>query len=109
MKRDSGKIIQSNESKSLLDDLRPLINQFGELSIQAYETYKPQVEHLIRSQTKDDNKIQHTLDHILDFCFDDQMLLLYKTLCRYYWKINPVATADYINYYREMWDSDKPE
>jgi hypothetical protein len=37
------------------------------------------------------------------------MLLLYKKLCRYYWKINPQATADYINYYREMWDNDSFE
>jgi hypothetical protein len=43
---------------------------------------------------------------MLSFCFDEQMLLLYKKLCRYYWDLNPQATADYVNYYREMWDEE---
>jgi hypothetical protein len=30
-------------------------------------------------------------------------------LCRHYWAIDPAATADYINAYREYWDSDAPE
>jgi len=30
-----------------------------------------------------------------------------KKLCRYYFHINPTATVEYINAYRELWDSDK--
>ncbi len=41
---------------------------------------------------------------MLDFCFDDKMLLLYKKLCRYYYDINPEATVSYVYAYREMWD-----
>ena len=33
-------------------------------------------------------------------------LALYKKLCRYYYTLNPAATADYVNYYREIWDTD---
>jgi len=44
---------------------------------------------------------------MLDFCFDDAMLCLYKDLCRYYFKIDPVATASYIYAYREMWDEEE--
>jgi len=44
---------------------------------------------------------------MLDFCSDDKVLSLYKKLCRYYWNINPQVTANYINYFREMWDSDE--
>jgi hypothetical protein len=36
-------------------------------------------------------------------------LALYKKLCRYYYTLNPAATADYVNYYREIWDTDEPE
>lgn len=109
MKKNNGKNIQTSKSKSLLKDLEPLVNRLNELSIQAYQAYKPLVEDLIIIQTKDDNKIQLTLDYILDFCYDEQMLILYKKLCRYYWEINPQVTANYINYYREMWDGDKKE
>ena len=42
---------------------------------------------------------------MLDFCFDDEMLMLYKKLCRYYFDIDSAATASYVNIYREMRDS----
>jgi len=59
----------------------------------------------IEKESKDENHIQRTLDYLLDFCFDEKMLTLYRRLCRYYWDINPHATANYIDYYREMYDS----
>ncbi len=36
--------------------------------------------------------------------FDSAMLRLYKKLCRYYFKIDPEATASYVYAYRDMWD-----
>lgn len=33
---------------------------------------------------------------------------MYKKLCRHYWDIDPAATADYVNAYREYWDSGEP-
>ena len=35
--------------------------------------------------------------------------MLFKKLCRYYWDIDPIATAGHINAYRDMWDSDEIE
>jgi hypothetical protein len=85
------------------------IERSNELARQAFELYRPEVEQLISSQTTDEHQIQLMLDYLLDFCFDSQMLLLFKKLCRYYWDINPQATADYINSYREMWDEESME
>ena len=39
----------------------------------------------------------------------EPILQLYKKLCRHYYYINPAATADYVNIYREMWDSEENE
>ena len=61
-------------------------------------------EKLTGYEPKDDKDIQRLLDGLLDFCGDENVLLLYKKLCRYYWDINPQATAEYINIYRETWD-----
>jgi len=88
----------------MIDDLQPLIKQLQALHQQAYRQYLPQVDALIQINTKDDNTIQTLLDKLLDFCGEEQMVLLFKKLCRYYWVINPEATADYINYYREIFD-----
>ncbi|NUO01243.1 MAG: hypothetical protein HUU01_11570 [Saprospiraceae bacterium] len=88
----------------MIEDFKMWIERSNELARQAVEVYQPEVEQLIRNQMTDEHQIQRTLDYLLDFCFDAQMLLLFKKLCRYYWEINPRATADYINFYREMWD-----
>ncbi|MBK8518761.1 MAG: hypothetical protein IPL55_21505 [Saprospiraceae bacterium] len=78
--------------------------QIQALNKQAYISYVPEVDYLIIHRVKDDKTIQHILDGLLDFCGDENVLLLYKKLCRYYWDVNPQATANYINFYREMWD-----
>ncbi|MCX6250822.1 MAG: hypothetical protein NTX61_08725 [Bacteroidetes bacterium] len=86
--------------------IKELIFLQQHLAKQALSEYSGLVDHIIIAQSTDQNYIEHTLDGMLDFCFDADMLLLFKKLCRYYFTINPQATAFYINHYREMWDSD---
>ena len=90
----------------MIAEIKDLVILQQKLANQALSEYSVLVENIIVSKTADQNRIEHTLDGILDFCFDDQMLLLFKKLCRYYFTINPQATAFYINHYREMWYSD---
>ncbi len=54
---------------------------------------KPNVEMLINSNSRDTNAIEHTLDALCEVAFDDEVLALFKKLCRYYYKIDPEATA----------------
>ena len=91
--------------QNLINTLKPFVERFNELTKEAHAAYKPQVDALIKSKSTNNNEIELLFDYMLDFCGDSQMLLLYKKLCRYYWEINPQATAIYINYYREMWDN----
>ncbi|MDX2248522.1 MAG: hypothetical protein SF052_17185 [Bacteroidia bacterium] len=89
-----------------MEEIKKLVETHTQLAQQAREQYKQRVDHIITTQTKDVNHICYTLDFMLDFCFDDKILLLYRRLCRYLWDIDPVATASYINYYRERWDEE---
>ena len=86
-------------------DIKAIVGQFSNLANEALRVYKPIVNEIIEKQSQDENHIQRTLDYLLDFCFDEKLLTLYRRLCRYYWDINPQATANYIDYYREMYDS----
>jgi hypothetical protein len=52
-------------------------------------------------------EIEHTLDHLLDCTCIPEGLALFKALCRYYYAINPAATAGYVHACRDMWDSDE--
>jgi len=90
----------------MIEEIKDLIVVQQNLARQAFTEYSVLVDKIVVSKTTDQNRIEHTLDGILDFCFDADMLLLFKKLCRYYFTINPLATASYINIYREMWDND---
>jgi hypothetical protein len=98
-----------NAEQKLLEDLVPLIEYGQVLCRQAYRLYLPKVDTLIKNNIRDEKTIEALLDRLLSFCGDEQMLSLFKKLCRYYWDINPEATADYIGYYREMFEVDGDE
>ena len=98
--------------------MKPQTNEFvqaiGELAVaqqqlarQAEQQYSFEVDLILRDQCREFQRIECLLDGMLDFCFDDEMLRLYKKLCRYYFKIDPVATASYVYAYREMWDEEE--
>ena len=93
--------------RALLDDLSAAIAPLQTLHQQAVESLAPSVRKIIESRSRDARLIEQTLDHLLDHACIPQGLALFKSLCRYYWELNPQATASYINAYREMWDSDE--
>ncbi len=74
------------------------------LAKQAVILYEPEVKRLIKSNCRDENEIERTLDYMLSFCFDNDMLQLYRKLCQHLYFINPHAAISYVNYYREMYD-----
>ncbi|MFH0799219.1 MAG: hypothetical protein V2A66_03450 [Pseudomonadota bacterium] len=78
------------------------------LARRAVQEYVPVVEDILSTGCSDNKHIEHTLDGLLDFSFDPNVLLLYKKLCRYYYDINPSAAISYVQAYREMWDSEPP-
>jgi hypothetical protein len=90
----------------LLRDIEDLVKSVSALARRAVAEYAPLVDDIVGDQVRDARHIERTLDGLLDFCFDPEALLLYKRLCRYYFAIDPTATAFYIRAYREMWDSD---
>jgi len=69
--------------------------------------WKPEAERIIVTKSKDINTIKHTLDALCEAAFDEEVLIIFKKLCRYYYDIDPQATAEQIQFYREMWDNDE--
>lgn len=88
----------------MTDKLHQLAGQMVALFRQAVPLANAEVDAIIQSGERDANRIDHQLDHMLGFCCDPDMLLAFKRLCRYYYSIDPVATAEHIHAYREMWD-----
>ena len=98
-----------NSDDATYQAIRSLARGLRDLQQQAAQQYQPVVDDILRTRSRDIRHIEHTLDRLLDFCGHEPVLQLYKKLCRHYWDIDPAATADYINAYREYWDSDERE
>ena len=100
-----------SKTKPKLDDLVQSIGEIArardQLARQAEKQYALEVEDILRTQCRDPRRIECLLDGLLDFCFDPAMLCLYKKLCRYYFEIDPRATASYVYAYRDMWDEEE--
>ena len=75
-----------------------------DLQQEAAQQYRPVVDEVLRTGSRDAQHIERTLDGLLDFCGHEAVLAMYKELCRHYWAIDPAAAADYVHAYRERWD-----
>lgn len=91
----------------MIKDVELLANKIQSLAILAKAEYEPVVNDIIRKKIIDEQYILCILEKLLDFCFDDEILLLYKKLCCYYYPLNRDVIADYIRYYFEMYEPEK--
>jgi hypothetical protein len=87
-------------------DINPRAARIQNLNEQAAVEYAPVVQGVLRSENRDVSWIEHTPDGLLDFCGHGPVLTLYRRLCRHYWIIDSTAAARYVQFYREMWDSE---
>ena len=92
---------------NLVHSIGELAGVAQKLACEAAQQYSAEVEAIMKAQSRDSRHIERCLDRMLDFCFDDGMLVLYKKLCRYYFDIDSKATAFYVHAYREMWEEQK--
>ena len=93
------------EKQELYDMCKSIID----LNKQRYVIIKDEIEDIIRNNISDNMQIERKLDEMLDillFYEADDSLLTFRKLCKYYFNINPQATVDYINYYREQNDEE---
>ena len=89
------------------NDIETILKELKSLAKESLPIFSSMVDDIIIWNCKDENHIELTLDRLLDFCFDDENLLLYKKLCRYYLTINPIATEDYVKFYFEIYGEEK--
>lgn len=91
------------DEERIFDMCRELIK----LQEQQYEIVKMEIDGIINNRIKSEMYIEGKLDEMLDilsFYENDETLLTFRKLCRYYYDINPQATADYIMFYKEQND-----
>lgn len=92
------------KEEDFIKQVKVIIESRSDLAKEAYRIYKTRVEHLLANKTQNMQEIERLLDGLLDFCFDEKLLLLYRKVYRYYYTISPKNTIAYIEHYKEMYD-----
>ena len=64
------------------------------LSKKAVIEYERELEEIVDSNCREIRRIERTLDGMLDFGFDKDMVALFRKLCRYYYAIDQNAAAE---------------
>ena len=68
--------------------MRSILESRTDLAIEAYPIYEPLVKNILRNKSKNIQEVERLLHGLLDFCFDEKFLLLYRKICRYYYTIS---------------------
>lgn len=92
------------------EELYDMCSNILDLHRQRFIILKNEIENIIENNIKDDIYIQRKLDELLDvllFYENDDTLLVFRKLCKYYFSINPQATVRYINFYKEQNDPEE--
>jgi hypothetical protein len=91
----------------LFNAIAELLKSRNQLAKQALGGFRYEISEIIR--TKNHDKIEHLFDRMLDYCFDDEVLVEYKRILRYYYPIDPESVAFHVGHYRKMYDSEEIE
>lgn len=91
---------KDDEYKDFVDGL---VLQIQALNDMAVREYTPLVDDIC-SRIASQNVVERLLDYLFDFAGNDKILLLYRRVCRHYFKIYPESIAWYIMEYRKEYD-----
>lgn len=89
-----------------LNGFKELAESIQKITEEAFIIYETKVDRICRNKVKGEKEIERIIEVLLDYCYDDKMLLLFKKICRYYYEINPSVTYEYIMIYRDLWDDE---
>lgn len=86
---------------------RQIADQIRTMAKRAVTEYKLDFDDIIKSEFRDINRIEHMLDGMLDFCFDKNMIEVFRKLCGYYYDIDQSNALAHVYAYRDMWDPEE--
>ena len=95
--------IDKQEEGKIMNGIQEMARAISDLQDRAVEAYQPLVNDICNRKAKED-EVEHLLTWMFDFVENEQMLLLFKKVCRAYFYIYPETVAFYILEYRKRYD-----
>ena len=88
---------ESAEMDNIIQHIVRLAGDAQRLACEAERQYSNEVKTILKARSRDSRQIEKCLDSMLNFCFDQGMLELFRKLCRYYFSVDPEGTASYVH------------
>jgi len=100
-------IIDNKIEDKFFSEISTLAEGIIDLAKSVLPFYKEFTEDVIHERITDINEIERQLDYMLSFCFDDEILLLYKAVLRKLYDEYPDTVCFYVQGYRDMYEDDE--
>ena len=83
-----------------------IVESIKSINKQAFFTYKPIVEEICSGRTVGVKELENVLDGLVSVCLSDEMLNLFKQVCRKFYYQYPEVITDYVMFYKEMYEGE---
>ena len=65
------------------------------------------MEDICSERTVERKELENVLDGLVSVCLSDEMLVLFKQVCRKFYNQYPEIITDYVMFYKEMYEGEK--
>lgn len=102
-------IVQSNKDEEEFDtkksrEMKALAESIANLYRQALLVYEPIVDDICSGRKVESKELKSVLDGLVSMCASDEMLGLFKRVCRKFYNQYPDIITDYVLFYKEMYE-----
>jgi hypothetical protein len=100
-------MMKETDYADLVKDIGEIVKGFSGLADIALPEYKRFADDVVSERITNINEIEYRLDFMLDFCFDNRVLLLYKKVLRHLYHTYPDTVKSYVDAYYDMYGADE--
>lgn len=106
--------MQNNGDKEVDDikcfhEIKVLAEKLTSLYRQAFLIYEPIVDDICSERKVESKELENVLDGLVSMCASNEMLSLFKRVCRKFYNQYPDMITDYVLFYKEMYEEGEDE
>lgn len=89
----------------MIDGMSEICKMIQQLNDDLLQFYAPAVQDICNQENITESELEHFLDYLVSACISNDMLLLFKKVCRRFYKKYPETITAYIMIYKEMYEA----
>lgn len=90
-----------------VSEIKSIAESIKNLYTQAFLIYKPIVNDICSKEMVESKELENVLDGLVSMCMSDEMLNLFKQVCRKFYSQYPEVITDYVMFYKEVYEEEE--